>query len=58
MATASQEMPAVSPKAVGRSPGGWRKPPAQVSARLDLSTLAGITLALAGLIVGLWKGWL
>jgi chemotaxis protein MotA len=46
-------MPAVSPKAVGRSPGGWRKPPAQVSARLDLSTLAGITLALAGLIGGL-----
>lgn len=53
MATATQKMPAVSPKPAAINPGGWRRSAARPPLRLDMSTWAGISLALAGLIGGL-----
>ena len=58
MATAPQKVPERFPKPVAASPvavspGGQRGPAARPSRRPDLSTLAGISLALAGLIGGL-----
>jgi len=58
MATAPQKTPDASPKPAAASPAapsprGQRGPAVRVSRRPDLSTLAGIGLALAGLIGGL-----
>jgi chemotaxis protein MotA len=53
MATAPQKVPEVSPKPVAASPGERQRFAARAPRRPDLSTLAGIGLALAGLIGGL-----
>lgn len=53
MATAPQKVPEVSPQPVAAGPGGQRGLTARAPRRPDLSTLAGISLALAGLIGGL-----
>ncbi|MGA2039210.1 MAG: flagellar motor protein [Bryobacteraceae bacterium] len=53
MATAPQKVPVVSPQPIGVSPDAWSGLAARAPRRPDLSTLAGISLALAGLIGGL-----
>ncbi|MGB9458862.1 MAG: flagellar motor protein [Bryobacteraceae bacterium] len=53
MATAPQKMPDVSPKPVTAGLGWQRRPAERRPIRPDLSTMAGIGLALAGLIGGL-----
>jgi chemotaxis protein MotA len=53
MATAPQNVPDVIPQPVAAEPGGRRALAARAPTRPDLSTLAGIGLALAGLIGGL-----
>ena len=53
MATAPHKVPEVSPQPIAASPGGRRGLAARAPRRPDLSTLAGISLALGGLIGGL-----
>jgi len=53
MATAPQKAPEVAPQPVAVTPGEQRGPATRAPRRPDLSTLAGISLAMAGLIGGL-----
>jgi len=53
MASAPQKAPEVAPQPVAVTPGEQRGPATRAPRRPDLSTLAGIGLALAGLIGGL-----